>query len=309
MGKTKVDPFLIGDLYLFGIRSGELSKHFHVSKNTINKITNKLGITDYSRCPKEKIKAVILAKHYQRGLGLYRLSKKFNMSQSVIRRKLKKLGVLDSNKISKKKEGSRRSRRTSQHEFKDSVKKKKFFSKRGKCDICHRVIGNGVNWREATYHHKKLVSNGGSGSIKNCMVLHFECHKKHFFRLHGFNYLQLNNYKKIPRKIKPVIDETILLNLYVNPKLKEKDIAREMHIGYWPLKRIISTLIKKGTITKHVLKKRQQINSSFLKIKDEEFISRMNMHPRRRIAEELKISEREVYFRLRKIRMDLGLPL
>jgi hypothetical protein len=71
----------------------------------------------------------------------------------------------------------------------------KYKKENGICELCHKLIGDGVNWRQALYHHRKLVSDGGEGSSENCMLLHPMCHKEKFFELHGFSYQKLNNYK------------------------------------------------------------------------------------------------------------------
>jgi HNH endonuclease len=64
---------------------------------------------------------------------------------------------------------------------------------RGRCESCGELIGDGIDWRKAIYHHIRLVSDvtvsDKEGAPANCMVLHPECHDDYlnFYKLHGFS--------------------------------------------------------------------------------------------------------------------------
>jgi hypothetical protein len=97
------------------------------------------------------------------------------------------------------------SKRSEKHaEFSTSTKRRKFEEVNGVCEKCKKEILGG--WRFASYHHFKLVKNGGLGNIENCMVLHFECHysRKNFLELHGFDYTLSKN-KKILKVVQNFI--------------------------------------------------------------------------------------------------------
>ena len=67
-------------------------------------------------------------------------------------------------------------------EFSASVKRQRFEEERGHCQLCGELIGEGEAWQDrgpgagVTYHHIRMVCQGGDGSPSNCMVLHKMCH-------------------------------------------------------------------------------------------------------------------------------------
>lgn len=185
-----LDAFLIDGLGL-----SATAKKFGVAMNTIYQRKEKLiknGLLDKDfakdRQIKEKISDDELINCYlNKGWGIYKISKEYNMAQERIRRRIKKLGILDSSKQMKNSNLPRRKRRKSSDEFSEGLKKERFFEEKGICEYCHKLI-HPTNWRLATYHHKKPLKFGGDASKANCMVLHGECHREHFYELHGFEY-------------------------------------------------------------------------------------------------------------------------
>lgn len=154
------------------IKIGKIPSDFAVSRQSLPKITDK------------ELQEAYLIK----GWGVYKISKEFNLSEYIVSRRLKRLNIINSEKQHKPSGLPRRKRRPSSKEFSDGTKKKRFEEEHGICEICHNLIGNGQNYRLATYHHRKPIKDGGDASEDNCAVLHEECHLKHFQELHGFPY-------------------------------------------------------------------------------------------------------------------------
>jgi len=71
-------------------------------------------------------------------------------------------------------------------EFTPETKLEAFLNCNGICEVCKTTIVEG--WKSAVYHHRKLVRDGGTRSVKNCMPLHYDCHwsPENFKKLHGF---------------------------------------------------------------------------------------------------------------------------
>jgi hypothetical protein len=153
------------------------------------------------RANKPTISDTQYKEYSEKGYGVTKISKITGLSESSVTNNLKKLGILNSDRRSKPSGVSRRSRRSSSAEFKDSVKKLRFEEVKGICEICQLQIGNSENWRLATYHHKTPIKNGGDGSKGNCMVIHEDCHKEHFYELHGFSIDYLSNYNKSNKEV------------------------------------------------------------------------------------------------------------
>jgi hypothetical protein len=83
--------------------------------------------------------------------------------------------------------------RTAARSFSLATKQWHFHEVEGRCEACGELIGDGTDWRRATYHHRRLVSDPNvtdkeARSAANCMVLHPACHDDpvEFYRLHGF---------------------------------------------------------------------------------------------------------------------------
>ena len=59
-------------------------------------------------------------------------------------------------------------------------------------NACGELIGDGMDWRRAIYHHTRLASHPNvsdkARAAANCMVLHPAYHDDpvDFYRLHGF---------------------------------------------------------------------------------------------------------------------------
>jgi DNA-binding transcriptional regulator GbsR (MarR family) len=295
------DKNRIKELYLSGLGYIKIAKIFKVSRTCIQSIIKKMGIAQPNRAPKTKIENDELIKVYINGWGILKISKIYNISERNVSRRLKKLGILDSSRKCLKKEGSRRSRRTAMHDFKNSVKKDIFNRNNGICEICNNVIGNGDNWRIATYHHKTLVSNGGDGSIQNCMVLHSQCHKDNFYELHGFDFQKLDNYKKIARPPKKDIKKDVLY-FFINKGMNIAEIARVTKYDRGTITLKLKELKSTGDISEEVYKERRiGINTGYNKITESQVLSRIELKPSE-IAKELGVSERAVYYKLKKLR-------
>ncbi len=67
--------------------------------------------------------------------------------------------------------------------FSEDTKRRAFERANGRCEICGKqlVFGNrGRNGGRGSWeaHHKRPRSEGGSDTIKNCMVLCYQCHQQ-----------------------------------------------------------------------------------------------------------------------------------
>lgn len=134
--------------------------------------------------------------YLNKGWGVYKISKEYGITETTVTRHLRRLNILQSSRQTTPSGAPRRSRRPSSAEFTDGTKKERFKEENGICEICKKKIGNGINWRQATYHHRTPIKNGGGSSKENCMVLHTNCHEDNFYELHGFSIEVLENYAK-----------------------------------------------------------------------------------------------------------------
>jgi len=122
------------------------------------------------------------------GYGLRRLAKHYDCSISGIRLFIISQGLLQVGREYKKtrEQKSKRIRSNLNVEFSMKTRKQAFERENGICQECHLPIEG--NWRNVTYHHKRLVRNGGDSSLDNCAPLHHDCHwlPENFKKLHGF---------------------------------------------------------------------------------------------------------------------------
>lgn len=78
--------------------------------------------------------------------------------------------------------GRRSTRYRAPHEFNTATKRQRFAEEGGRCQWCHKLIGDGTSWKDTgpdarvTYHHIHMICRGGDAAPENCMVLHKECH-------------------------------------------------------------------------------------------------------------------------------------
>lgn len=159
---------------------GKLPADFGAIRQTKRKLPDDSTLTDL---------------YVNKGWGICKLSKEYDTAPSNVSVLLKRLGILDSSRAYEKSEKiSRRARRPKSKEFLASTKSQRFQEERGICEICHHLIGDGQNWRLATYHHRKPIKDGGGREPENCMVLHEECHEEYSYELHGF---EMSNYDKV----------------------------------------------------------------------------------------------------------------
>lgn len=301
--RKNIDKNKVKELYLNGLGYIKIGKIFNVSRTYIQKIIRKFNISDLNRIPKGKMPLEDLINLYKSGWGVYKIGKKYGLNQGSVKSRLERAGiVLDITRQNKKKPGSRRSRRTSQHDFKNYIKRKCFEKTGGLCELCGRVIGNGKNWQQALYHHKKLVSDGGDASEQNCMVLHPECHKEKFYELHGFEYQRLNNYKRIEIKPRDIFNQELLLDLYLNKRLKTKEIIRIMGIRKCTVAWQIRKLIKNGKIPKELALERMKQGSEKIPEQIVKETLKQNNFNVSRTSKELGITERAVYYKLKKLK-------
>ena len=67
-------------------------------------------------------------------------------------------------------------RRTAARSFSLATKQQRFQDVEGRCEACGELIGDETDWRQAIYHHSRLVSDPVSDkearSAANYMVLH-----------------------------------------------------------------------------------------------------------------------------------------
>lgn len=137
---------------------------------------------------------------YVAGLGVLALAKQYDLAESTVMKHIKRAGVYQSERQWKKSSVQpRRQRRLKSQEFSNETKRQRFAEESGVCQECQRPIGQGTNWRLATYHHIITCKDGGSAEPSNCMVLHFECHNDPviFRKLHGFDIERLDNYLRV----------------------------------------------------------------------------------------------------------------
>lgn len=122
---------------------------------------------------------------YDEGAGLISLSNHYGVSVAAIRKHV----TTDPSRQYQPTGLNRRQRRLSKQEFNAKTKRDRFAEEKGHCQECGKPIGDGTNYRLATYHHIQLLSKGGTAEPSNCMVLHHECHYDPviFRRLHGFS--------------------------------------------------------------------------------------------------------------------------
>ena len=82
-----------------------------------------------------------------------------------------------------------------EHRDKVFVRRNKDFSRKQKEAIyakCHGICSvcrTFVDKKDAEYHHKVQLSNGGANSIRNGDLMHKKCHKNNYSRLHDLSVL------------------------------------------------------------------------------------------------------------------------
>ena len=187
--KRKIDREELGRLIDRGVPIRECAVYFGCSSHgSISKLAKRLGLKTKNNRPPPKVDVDECKNLYTKGYGLYRLSKRYDVAETTIRYYMVKLGVFDANRQYKPSGVPRRKVRRRDQEFKETIKKSRFLQEGGKCQECNIAIGDGENYRSATFHHIITCKNGGDGSPENCMVLHHECHNdpEIFFRLHGY---------------------------------------------------------------------------------------------------------------------------
>ena len=297
--RQKIDREKVKTLYLSGLGYLKISKIMGIARASAQKIIHDLGLSMPERAPKTKISTSNMIELYNCGLGIHRISNLNDISERSVWTRLKKAGVIDSTRQCKRKEGSRRSRRTARHEFKDSVKKSRFEEQQGICEICNDPIER--NWRLALYHHKKLVSNGGDGSQNNCMVLHPKCHKEKFFDLHGIDFNKLDLYQKIfrhPRK-EISLDKELIVKLYIKEGLSTQKIAEKMSLPVTRVRWEIKKLTSLGVIPKEVGIQKQRNGNTKITDLDSRLYTGERISV---IAENLGLTERAVYYKIAKLK-------
>jgi hypothetical protein len=139
-----------------------------------------------SRVSDEKLKCL-----YTSGLGIFAIAKELCISENTVRLRLRGLNLLDRSRMCLPSGLSRRTRRPKSSEFSNSTKRKRFLEEHGICEQCFNIIGDGLNFMQACYHHRILIKNGGTSDKGNCEVLHRRCHEEHFQELHGFSRQKL----------------------------------------------------------------------------------------------------------------------
>ena len=181
----------------------KLARHFGCQRRAVEKAVYKLGIERKDRTPKRlEIDPVDLYELYvTKELGYLRISKILGVSESGVRRHVKALQINQPSRAFRPSGKPRRARRLRSQEFLTATKRNRYLAEKGRCQECGGVIGDGSNWREATYHHIINCKDGGTRDPTNCMVLHSSCHNdpEIFLRLHGFSIDRLANYAAQPK--------------------------------------------------------------------------------------------------------------
>lgn len=134
-----------------------------------------------------------LKEMYLSGLGIVAIQNITGLSYSPIHRRLERFKILVNRSQPKSNYPRKQLRRHLSMDFSAITKRERFIEERGICEWCEEKIGDGSNFRAATYHHIKMVCKGGDNSKENCKVLHGECHLRNFYILHGFEYSVLTS--------------------------------------------------------------------------------------------------------------------
>lgn len=185
--KRTIDYDVVRDLTAQGWGQRKIAAHLNTDQSTVQYARRAMGIEGQEANVKGKTSYPVAEAQalYDTGLGLLVLSKKYAVSMAAIRKHIK----TDPTRQNQPTGLTKRQRRPFRAEFSPQTKQARFIEEGGCCQECHKPIGDGTNFRLATYHHIHLVANGGGSEPSNCMVMHHECHNdpEIFKRLHGFN--------------------------------------------------------------------------------------------------------------------------
>lgn len=220
-----------------------------LSREAVRDRLKRLGINDSTRGSQRKFSDGELTHMYlELRMGAHRISKVLGFSKTAVTKRLKQLGILDSSrKLPKRNIPKGEPCRPRGSEFSWPTKKQRFSAEGGICQECHQLIGNGLDWRLATYHHIKQVHTGGGPQPENCMVLHPECHRGEFHKLHGYSFPYVNN--SIPSKPRMLrVSNEELIRLCNDERLNTKEIAERTSKTYGSILQRISKLRKQGLI-------------------------------------------------------------
>ena len=173
----------------------ELMRQLYEEGETIYGVAIKLGCSKsivWKCLPRELTKQGVwdrandeeLREHYSEGWGYSKCSKHFGVSDKVIEYACHRLGINDPSRVYTKIHNSNAERTAKRRpfEFTQTTKHLRFEQELGVCQWCHMLIESRF---KATYHHIKLIDEGGTGAPENCMVLHRKCHITNFEVLHN----------------------------------------------------------------------------------------------------------------------------
>lgn len=194
----KTPRHLLESLIQEGLGQRAMAARLGVTKRSVAKALERENLVSPGTKATPTVSEDILRECFQKGWGATAICKVYGGTPANTHKRMRRLGLHDPSRINKPSGKHRRKVRLKSQEFTDGTKKQRFLEEHGTCQECHRPIGDGLNFRLATYHHIIQCRHGGTRDPDNCMVLHPECHDDPiiFERLHGFKRERLERYAR-----------------------------------------------------------------------------------------------------------------